>query len=457
MRAAARTLAVGGLLVALSAATSTSWAAPQDPESDSGRNSGGIERTLSGKAGLSAAPAEPTVRRTTAAAANAAIAAKLRARLAAPDARSVLGSEYSYQVVDVGTGVTVSSRDRDTARLPASNMKLLTAAAALRTFGPNHRFNTDVLTNGRGGVFVRGGGDPALTNANLDAAAARTADALRASGRRGGSINVFVDSSAYPEASLAPGWPASYVPSAARPVQSLAPDGYYGSSPRTVVGRYFTERLAARGFAARYLGVYTTPRGSRKLTTAWSSPTADIVKYMLLPSENNVAEHLFRNVAMARGVYPDWANSSRAVRRALDELGVDTRGLNLADGSGLSRDDRVTAVALTTVLRLAADRNRHPELAAIFYGRGLPTAGLTGTLSPASGRYVTPPTSCARGKIWAKTGTLFDTIALSGLTYGSDRRLKAFSVLVNDRVQDYPVETTRQYADRIAATVNGCY
>ena len=223
------------------------------------------------------------------------------------------------------------------------------------------------------------------------------------------------------------------------------------------MGRYFTERVAANGFAAKYLGIVTAPAHSRRLATAWSSPTADIVKYMLLPSENNVAEHLFRNVAMARGRYPDWANSSLAVRQALAELGVDTRGLNIVDGSGLSRDDRVTTTALTTVLRLAADRRRHPELAPIFYGRGLPTAGISGTLSPSNGRYLTPPTSCARGKVWAKTGTLFDTIALSGLTYGSDHRLKAFAVLVNDRVQSYPPLTTRGYVDRIAATTNGCY
>ena len=81
----------------------------------------------------------------------------------------------------------------------------------------------------------------------------------------------------------------------------------------------------------------------------------------------------------------------------------------------------------------------------------------SGTLSPSNGRYLTPPTSCARGKVWAKTGTLFDTIALSGLTYGSDHRLKAFAVLVNDRVQSYPPLTTRGYVDRIAATTNGCY
>ncbi|MEI6624382.1 MAG: D-alanyl-D-alanine carboxypeptidase, partial [Actinomycetes bacterium] len=99
----------------------------------------------------------------------------------------------------------------------------------------------------------------------------------------------------------------------------------------------------------------------------------------------------------------------------------------------------------------------HPELEAIYYGGGLPLAGVSGTLAASNGRFTTKPTVCALGKISAKTGTLFDTIGLSGLTVGTDGRLKAFSILVNSRPQSYSPLATRKQVDRLAATVNGCY
>ena len=62
-----------------------------------------------------------------------------------------------------------------------------------------------------------------------------------------------------------------------------------------------------------------------------------------------------------------------------------------------------------------------------------------------------------RGLLRAKTGTLFDTIGLSGLAVGKDGRLKAFSYLVNSRPQKVSPLTTRRNVDKLAATVTGCY
>jgi len=59
--------------------------------------------------------------------------------------------------------------------------------------------------------------------------------------------------------------------------------------------------------------------------------------------------------------------------------------------------------------------------------------------------------------VFAKTGTLFDTIGLSGYTRGADGELKVFSALVNDRPQRYSPLSTRQAVDGLVATVNGCW
>lgn len=83
--------------------------------------------------------------------------------------------------------------------------------------------------------------------------------------------------------------------------------------------------------------------------------------------------------------------------------------------------------------------------------------GRTGTLSASAARYTTWPSRCAAGQVFAKTGSLYDTIGLSGYVRGADGVLKAFSALVNDRPQRYSQLATRQAVDGLIATVNGCW
>jgi D-alanyl-D-alanine carboxypeptidase/D-alanyl-D-alanine-endopeptidase (penicillin-binding protein 4) len=97
--------------------------------------------------------------------------ARLDAALATPSLR---GARVSALVVDRDGGQELYARDPDRPMIPASNLKLLTAVAALEAFGPTHRFQTEVLTDqvpdADGAVarlIVRGGGDPALTSEDL--------------------------------------------------------------------------------------------------------------------------------------------------------------------------------------------------------------------------------------------------------------------------------------------------
>jgi D-alanyl-D-alanine carboxypeptidase/D-alanyl-D-alanine-endopeptidase (penicillin-binding protein 4) len=74
-------------------------------------------------------------------------------------------------VVRARDGEVLYAREPDERLVPASNQKILTAIAALATYGPTHRFTTTVLSSAPpdvhghvGDVWVRGGGDPALTS-----------------------------------------------------------------------------------------------------------------------------------------------------------------------------------------------------------------------------------------------------------------------------------------------------
>ena len=177
---------------------------------------------------------------------------------------------------------------------------------------------------------------------------------------------------------------------------------------------------------------------------------------MLSASESGVAEILFRQVAIASGLPPTWEGSRQAAMDALSRLGVDPGGMTLIDGSGLSRDDRITPRFLANVLRMT--RVIQPERFATMFAReAMPTAGRSGTLTKAYGRYSTRPSRCAAGAVQAKTGTILSTIALSGVAKTVFGGTRIFSIIVNHRPLRFPALSTRQAVDGLAATITGCW
>ena len=87
--------------------------------------------------------------------------------------KPVKGAKIGIHVVDLRTGDTVFEHEPDSLTNPASSVKLITTAAALDHFGPDHTFLTDVLApvpkDGvvNGDVVLRGSGDPGLRTAHL--------------------------------------------------------------------------------------------------------------------------------------------------------------------------------------------------------------------------------------------------------------------------------------------------
>jgi serine-type D-Ala-D-Ala carboxypeptidase/endopeptidase (penicillin-binding protein 4) len=107
------------------------------------------------------------------------------------------------------------------------------------------------------------------------------------------------------------------------------------------------------------------------------------------------------------------------VTRQLAAADVPLAGVRIADGSGLSRLDRLTPNALVAILQAAWAT---PQVRAPFFG-ALPVAGVSGTLHD---RMRGPP---ARGNVVAKTGTTREASALSGYV----RARYVFAVVHNGR------------------------
>lgn len=362
-----------------------------------------------------------------------------------------LGTDVTIAVLDELTGRLVVNRGATVPQLPASNMKVITAVAALATLGPNHRFTTRVLAGRRANeVILQGGGDPLLTDRDLRRLARQTASRIR----RGRTVILRVDDHLFAGGLRAPGWPRSYLGSAVAPVHALARVGDYSTRNQARAVAVFREALVRRGFTVVIRHGTRAPADARVLAQVSRHTVRQAVRLMLNMSENNVAEVLFRHVALSSGQPPTWAGGRQAVTALLTTLGLDTTRLRLMDGSGLSRGNRVTALALAQVARLS---RLDPRFATMYERGAMPISGRSGTLDDRFGRYTTKPSRCARGRIRAKTGTLYDTVGLTGVTAGSDGQAKAFSILVNHRPRGVATLTTRRAVDGLAATINGCW
>ncbi len=358
-----------------------------------------------------------------------------------------LGSDATVHVRDVTTDAALADLGGDERQIPASTMKVMTAATALVALGESHRFATRVVEGVEAGSIVLvGGGDPLLTRNDIADLATRAARKLRQAGTT--SITVHVDDYLFPQPADAQGWAPGDRPTYASAVRPLSIVGQYSNDTVASAWSAFVTDLQAEGIAARMGSRIVAPEGASRVAVIRPHTLREAVGLMLRVSENNVAEILFRQVALAQGYPATWSGASSAAHEVLRALGLATWRLRLVDGSGLSSHNRLTADSLTEILDIALG---DPRLDALI--DGLPVAGRSGTLI---NRFAAPPASCARGDVAAKTGSLTGVSTLAGVTEGKDGAWRSFAIMVNQRPSAYPTSATSLAIDSLAAVVQGC-
>jgi D-alanyl-D-alanine carboxypeptidase/D-alanyl-D-alanine-endopeptidase (penicillin-binding protein 4) len=371
--------------------------------------------------------------------------ATVRSDLDADVRKVAAGAHLVGEVVDADTGARLWSREPNQPEPPASTTKLLTAAAALTTLGPNYRLATTTSRSGHT-VYLVGGGDPTLVESansfsspryprptSLAELARRTVAALGPIHR----VRLRLDTTAWSGPTLAVGWKPSYVTEGdVAPVSALELDegrvdphdefAARSEQPAAQAGAAFADLLSADGVTVVGAAVAgAAPTGSIGLAKVQSPPVSELVQRMLTVSDDDLAEALGRAVALKEQFPGSFVGAAAAVTDAVRSLGVLSLGLSLHDTSGLSHRDRITPRALVTVLRAAASP-AHRDLRSII--EGLPIAGLTGTLAL---RYQDHPASSAAGLVRAKTGTLTGVNTLAGLVVDHSGRLLAFAFLTS--------------------------
>lgn len=353
--------------------------------------------------------------------------------------------------------------------VPASTTKLLTATAALVSLGPDARFRTAVVgattpVDGTlaGDLTVVGGGDPILASPDYAARFLRQpqvftdldvlAADIQAAGVQRITGAVVGDESRYDQARYVPGWPDRYInQNQTGPLSALAVnDGFEryplrggggdplmpSVDPAANAAAVLTRLLEARGVdvvGEPRAGV--APAGAVEVAALESPPLSDVVAQLLQESDNNTAELLLKELGRA-GADPTSAGGAATAQTALGALGLDLTGSVVADGSGLSLDDRVTCDLLVDVLG-------RPDTGVVLQDR-LAVAGQSGTLTES---FVGTPLA---GTLRAKTGSLNTVASLAGVVADDDPAL-IFALVINvpasERLPDSVGDTQQQLGE----------
>ncbi len=171
-----------------------------------------------------------------------------------------------------------------------------------------------------------------------------------------------------------------------------------------------------------YIREGTVPVGALLVATHDSPALRDIVRDINKPSNNVMARNLFLTIGAVSGQLPATPQkSARAIVAFLRKKGLAFPELVLDNGSGRSRNERISAMSLASLLQAA----RTSPVAKIFVD-SLPIAGVDGTMRR---RLVG---MAARGHAHIKTGTLRDVRAIAGYVTAANGENYVVVSVIND-------------------------
>lgn len=182
------------------------------------------------------------------------------------------------------------------------------------------------------------------------------------------------------------------------------------------------------------------PEGARRLLVHESRELSLMVRYLFRYSNNFTAEQLLKTMGAQRhGAPGDREKGCSAVMDFLASEGIPTEGVVIADGSGLSRNNRQTPASMLGTLTWAASK---PEIFPEFL-EALAIGGVDGTMSR---RF---RGTALEGRVRAKTGYVNGVITLAGYVWDTRGEPYAFAILVNDPPPGASVGGVRNAMDRI--------
>lgn len=329
---------------------------------------------------------------------------------------------YVYDLTDSQPVYAVNAAQR---MRPASCQKVVTAVTALHYLRGDYQLHTDFRTTGKvvngtlvGDLVVVGGMDPLVTSDELLQAAATI---RQQQGIESIAGSVLYDLSMREDAPLGWGWcwDDDY-----GPLSALMVDGKAGFEQK------WTEAMAKAGIS---LSPYPSPEGKGRnslspkgreqkgsLVFSIRHSVDELLVPMMKESDNIYAECLFYQTAALGG--KKWAGHKEAGQRTeelLRQIGIDPTPYRIADGSGLSLYNYVSAEMLVALLGYGWQSESIRE----HLLPSLPVAGYDGTLKK---RMLGTE---AEGNVRAKTGTVTGIVSLAGYLTTANGHVLAFAII----------------------------
>ena len=294
-------------------------------------------------------------------------------------------------LIDEKTGEVVYRRNADTPRKPASVMKILTGTAVYEYLDPASSFNTTVLVGTtKKTLVIKGSLDPWFSTDN--------------------TVAVKMHRTSLPRI----GFTSMKALKAANKGSLRGITVFYNALYSSDIG-YLKSFWAKRGFRPTFKSVSSSEieaRSGVQILSSDSPAISEILKFTLLNSENLLAERLARLASRAAGHPADDKGVAITFASLLEQFNIDSSALVVADASGLSKSNRITA---TIMGQLLVNLRKNEKFAALY--NDLPVSGVSGTLKD---RFKTTAPN-AVGLVHAKTGTLNGTVNLAGYVQASDR------------------------------------
>jgi D-alanyl-D-alanine carboxypeptidase/D-alanyl-D-alanine-endopeptidase (penicillin-binding protein 4) len=318
----------------------------------------------------------------------------------------------------------------------ASTMKLLTAITALDRLGKDYKYNTSIYYKGdivqgqlRGDIICQGGMDPMFDCKDMQA----FVQALKSKGVTSLRGRIVTDNTMKVPDKWGEGW--------------CWDDDNPTLVPLLIDGKpNFSEQLLKELQNARInttgvrVSAGTLPADAKHLCTR-SHSISEVMKQMMKESDNLFAECTYYQVAASSGKRPAKAKDAQEIEKdLLNKIGLNADDYSLADGSGLSLYNYLSAEAQVALLRYAWQT---PNIFQTLFPT-LPIAGEDGTLKRRM------QDTAAQGRVWAKTGTVSGVSALSGYLVAPNGHYIAFSI-INQGVKQG--SAGRRFQDRVCAAL----
>lgn len=326
-------------------------------------------------------------------------------------------------VVDESTGEVIFEKNSNAARKPASVIKLITGVAAYTYLSPSDSFTTSLWMGvDTRTVVIQGELDPWATFSSSQA----TRYKRTSLGRIAYNAMLALDR-------------------ANQGVYEGTTLYYNNLFPQDVAA--FTTYFKERELPISIKKVSSTQARALSSTQILSSTSPSLqvmTDWMMTWSDNVLSDRIARAAASAAGFTRDYAGVAKVFRKVLSDLGIDTKNLVVKDGSGLSRENRVTAQQISQLL-LAISRDA--KLSSLV--TGLPIGGVTGTLTE---RFVETAPS-AIGLVRAKTGTLNGTTNLAGYVESADKAY-IFVIIADNHARSFTItKRVRASVDRALSKI----